>query len=53
MNNHPFACASSIEFPWIRGIIVVAPVELLACPEHRDEQLREMGVLDGSSPTDL
>jgi hypothetical protein len=24
------------------------PIELLACPEHRDEQLRDMGTFDMS-----
>jgi hypothetical protein len=24
------------------------PIELLACPEHRDEQLREIGIFDSA-----
>jgi hypothetical protein len=48
-DTEPSVCMCAMhQVPLADGDHNECPIELLACPEHRDEQLRDMGELDSS-----
>ena len=42
-------CRSSTQVPMEDGDHAECPVELLACPEHREKQFQQMGISDSSN----
>ena len=50
IQNRPCVFVQDIKFPWRTETIALVLSSMLACSEHSEEQLREMGVFSARDP---